>query len=165
MTELSAAVVAEDLRSLAEFGGLDAATVAMLGRAADLVEDAEVVRQGPTELHRATFRTDEETHMSETFTPGPCCEMLSTQTCPAGEHPVWLVDSEHVHACPWCTIERLRYDLDQYKQAGQVACEAAVRIDTAFSHGVPSGIDDPVTAGDWDRVLRYARCGGSERVA
>lgn len=103
--------------------------------------------------------------MSETITPGPCCEMLSEQTCSEGIHPVWLVDSEHHHACPWCEIDRLRYDMDQRKQAGQVACEAAARIDAAYSHGVASGVDDPVTAGDWDRLIRYARCGGTERVS
>lgn len=59
--------------------------------------------------------------------------------------------------------DRMRRNLDDREQAADAARQAAARIDVAFSHGVPSGSEDPVTAGDWDRLLRYARCGGTER--
>jgi hypothetical protein len=60
--------------------------------------------------------------------------------------------------------DRRGAEIDQFRDAGQVACEAAARIDAAFSHGVPSGSEDPVTSEDWHRLLRYARTRGTERV-
>lgn len=59
-------------------------------------------------------------------------ETLTNQSCAAGKHADWWVDSEYNHACPWCELasawgrlvaaeaaladaERLR---DQYKLAG-----------------------------------------------
>lgn len=62
-------------------------------------------------------------------------------------------------------LERLRANLDEREQAGDAARQVAARIDAAFSHGVPSGSEDPVTADDWHRVLRYARGAGTERPA
>jgi hypothetical protein len=37
---------------------------------------------------------------------------LTPQTCPAGLHADWAVDSEHDHACPWCEIDALRARAD-----------------------------------------------------
>lgn len=34
-------------------------------------------------------------------------ERMTPQTCPAGQHADWAVDSENAHACPWCRIAEL----------------------------------------------------------
>lgn len=35
-------------------------------------------------------------------------EMLTHQSCPAGKHPDWFIDSEHNLLCPWCEIDKIR---------------------------------------------------------
>ncbi|MET9142411.1 hypothetical protein [Streptomyces sp. NPDC004042] len=37
-------------------------------------------------------------------------EEMSPQQCPARKHADWAVDSEQIHSCPWCEVERLRAD-------------------------------------------------------
>lgn len=55
-------------------------------------------------------------------------------------------------------IERtLVAQLNHLQAQAAGARQAAARIDAAFSHGVPSGSDDPVTSADWHLILRYAR--------
>lgn len=51
--------------------------------------------------------------------------MLTPQTCSAGKHPEWLIDSEHTHACPWCQIDALRAQVADM-QAGGTRTEWAV---------------------------------------
>lgn len=40
---------------------------------------------------------------------------MTPQTCPAGLHADWAVDSEHDHACPWCRIAELENELAEVK--------------------------------------------------
>lgn len=35
-------------------------------------------------------------------------ERMTPQTCPAGIHADWAVDSESAHTCPWCEIDELK---------------------------------------------------------
>jgi len=35
-------------------------------------------------------------------------ERMTPQTCPAGIHADWAVDSEYSHTCPWCEIDELK---------------------------------------------------------
>lgn len=58
-------------------------------------------------------------------------------------------------------LERLKDVEQHFRDRWRHAQEAAARIDTAFSHGVPSGSNDPVTAEDWLIVLNHARSGGA----
>lgn len=79
----------------------------------------------------------------------------------AGDGTQRVIESDAIRALVGY-VEQLRANLDERAQAGDAARQAAARIDAAFSHGVPSGSEDPVTADDWRRVLRYARSAGIE---
>lgn len=37
----------------------------------------------------------------------PSLDDMTPQTCPAGAHPDWAVDSEDSHTCPWCEVADL----------------------------------------------------------
>ncbi|MET9222420.1 hypothetical protein ABZX65_27150 [Streptomyces sp. NPDC003300] len=41
----------------------------------------------------------------------PLLADMTPQTCRAGTHADWAVDSEHDHACPWCRIAELEAKL------------------------------------------------------
>jgi len=57
-----------------------------------------------------TVRPDDDVADAPTVeaAPGPWWEMLTEQTCPASRHATWYVDSEHHHACPWCSLDEAR---------------------------------------------------------
>jgi hypothetical protein len=46
-------------------------------------------------------------------------EVLTEQGCAEGRHTEWYLDSENLHACPWCEVESLHADRPAY--ARQVA--------------------------------------------
>jgi hypothetical protein len=52
-------------------------------------------------------------------------------------------------------------ELNRTRAEAAVAQQAAARIDTAASHGEPSGPHDDLTRADWQLVLRYARGEGT----
>lgn len=61
---------------------------------------------------------------------------LAPQTCAAGLHGDWLVDSEHHYPCPWCQVHRLRAAL--VARTPQPAEQAAPR-DAEFWRLVQAG--------------------------
>ncbi|MYX14465.1 hypothetical protein GTY67_13765 [Streptomyces sp. SID8374] len=46
-------------------------------------------------------------------------EVMNPQQCPAGQHLVWLVDSEHTHTCPWCRIAELEQQMSALQETSK----------------------------------------------
>ncbi|MFF1483106.1 hypothetical protein ACIGZH_01815 [Streptomyces sp. NPDC058319] len=58
-------------------------------------------------------------------------EEMSPQQCPARTHADWAVDSEQIHSCPWCEVERLRaeWEAERRELNGMVRTSNAAAIE------------------------------------
>lgn len=68
--------------------------------------------------YRYPTRATEELHRGAwhaVYAPGPArpLDCFTIQHCEAGEHADWALDSENIHTCPWCELERLRAESER----------------------------------------------------
>ncbi|WP_399554206.1 hypothetical protein OG582_40490 (plasmid) [Streptomyces anulatus] len=75
-------------------------------------------------------------------------EVMNPQQCPAGQHPDWLVDSEHTHACPWCRIAQLE-DEDSHE------AKVAEYLSTPYTDDFTPQAEQPDRIAD-SEILRAA---------
>lgn len=99
----------------AERAALPVARAAVEGRASSYgPADAIVFALGREQLLRApgeavdlAQRLEEQARLAARLAELEPYEELTPQTCARGLHLAWFVDSEEIHACPWCRIAEL----------------------------------------------------------
>lgn len=78
-------------------------------------------------------------------------ESLTEQTCGAGKHATWLVDSPDHHACPWCEIETLHAELAARPTRIEVLRQVADAADSQGHHWGGAGAHALFEFADWLR--------------